>query len=196
MLKILDIGSGAQSVAALVFADEEKEITRLDANSDLAPDVVHDITTPLPESLIGQFDIVYCSHVMEHIDRIKVLPTLQYLSKALKDRGELWVVVPSLEWAAREIIRGHDGLHIQGHIFGGQNTPWDYHRTGFTLSGLRQSLEVAGLVIRKSYQSPFQIETTIDDQKKIFNCIQNVAVGARVDGFFEMWMKPKDEPQV
>lgn len=193
MLKILDIGSGAESVAAIVFRDEEKEITRLDANEDLHPDIVHDITTPLPESLLDQFDIVYCSHVMEHIDRIKVIPTLLNLSKALKDRGEIWVVVPSLEWGAREILNRRDGLHIQGLIFGGQNTPWDYHRTGFTLAGLRQSLEVIGLVIRKAYQSPFEIEVTIDEKQGIYHCIQNVCIGARVDGFFAM-LQNKDGP--
>jgi hypothetical protein len=180
MLKILDIGSGEKSIAAIVFAKEEKEITRLDANPDLNPDVVHDITTPLPENLVEQFDIVYCSHVIEHIDRMKVLQTLFYLSTALKNGGEMWVIVPSLEWAAREIMRGQDGIHIQGHIFGGQHTPWDLHRTGFTLKGLRQSMEVVGLVTRKAYQSPFEILVTIDGKETVHNCIQNVAIGARV----------------
>lgn len=197
MLKILDIGSGPESVAAIVFKDEEKEITRLDANADLNPDVVHDITTPLPAELCDRFDIVYCSHVMEHIDRLKVLPTLQNLSRALRDRGELWVVVPSLEWVAREILNGRDGLHIQGHIFGGQATPWDYHRVGFTLLGLRQSLEVVGLVTRKAYQSPFEIEVSINDQKHIYHCLQNVVIGARVDGFADLvaGKKPEVETQ-
>lgn len=185
MLRILDIGSGAESVAAVVFQDQEKEITRLDADELLKPDICHDITTPLPEELIEQFDIVYCSHVMEHIDRIKVLPTLLNISKALKDKGELWVIVPSMEWAAMEIIKHNDGFHIQAHIFGGQQNPWDYHRTGFTLGSLRQSMQIIGLVPRKAYQSPFQISVTHDGQGRLFDCLQNVVVAARVDGFFD-----------
>ena len=189
MLKILDIGSGESSVADKVFQDAEKEITRLDANADLNPDVVHDITTPLPDALLGQFDIVYCSHVMEHIDRTKVLSTMVNLSKGLKDRGEMWIVVPSLEWGAKEILNGRDGLQIQGLIFGGQQTPWDYHRVGFTLLGLRQCMEVIGLVVRKAYQSPFEIEANINGETIFYKCIQNVVIAARVDGFHQLMMR-------
>lgn len=178
-MKILDVGSGANSVAAQVFAHiEDKEIVRMDADESLKPDVLHDITQELPEHLHGQFDIVYVSHVMEHIDRIKVIQTLVYLSKALKNLGEMWVIVPSMEWGAQEILNGRDGLHIQGLIFGGQNTPWDYHRCGFTLSSLRTLFEIIGLVVRKAYQSPFGI--VMGDQE--VNCVQNVVIGARYDG--------------
>lgn len=176
-MKILDVGSGKESVAALVFTDVEKEIVRMDADEALAPDIVHDITTELPEHLHGQFDIVYVSHVLEHIDRLKVIQTLVYLSKALKNYGEMWVIVPSMEWAAQEILDQRDGLHIQGMIWGGQNTQWDYHRCGFTLHAMRQLFEIIGLVVRKAYQSPFGIVMGEHE----FTCAQNVVIGARYD---------------
>jgi hypothetical protein len=178
-MRILDVGSGKNSVAAQVFADvKDKEIVRMDADEALNPDILHDITQELPEHLLGQFDIVYVSHVMEHIDRIRVIQTLVYLSKALKNLGEMWVIVPSMEWGAQEILAGRDGLHIQGLIFGGQNTPWDYHRCGFTLSALRTLFDLIGLVVRKAYQSPFGIELG----ENVVNCVQNVVIGARYDG--------------
>lgn len=177
-MKILDIGSGVASVAALVFSDvKDKEIVRMDANESLKPDIVHDITTPLPENLLGQFDVVYVSHVLEHIDRLKVIQTLAFLSKALKNMGEMWVIVPSMEWAASEILHGRDGLHTQGMIWGGQNTEWDYHRCGFTLASLRQLFEILQLVVRKAYQSPFGIVMGENE----FKCVQNVVIGARYD---------------
>lgn len=178
-MKILDIGSGLESVASIVFSEiKDKEVVRLDADESLKPDIVHDVTKELPQELYGQFDVVYMSHVLEHIDRLSVISTLSNVSKALKNYGELWVIVPSMEWAAQEIGNHRDGLHIQGMIWGGQNTEWDYHRCGFTLYALRQLFEILGLVVRKAYQSPFGI--VMNGQE--FGCVQNVVIGAKYEG--------------
>ena len=72
-VRILDIGSGSESVAKIVFSHLDIEVTRLDGTPETNPDILHDITQPLPYNLIRQFDIVYISHVMEHIDRMKVI---------------------------------------------------------------------------------------------------------------------------
>ncbi len=177
-VKILDVGCGEASVAKVVFDWlEDKEITRLDGNPDAKPDILHDITEPLPEEYRNCFDIVYMSHVLEHIDRNKVINAFRYTASALKNMGEVWVVVPSLEWAASEILKKRDGIHVQGMIYGSQIAPLEFHRVGFTLLGLRQLMEVCGLLIRKAYQSPFEIH--LADQK--FACIQNVVVAIRYD---------------
>jgi len=176
MVKILDIGSGVASVASVVFDDiQDKQIVRADINPDLKPDVIFDITKPLPEELKGQFDIVYCSHMMEHIDRNKVFAAMDNLIAAAKDMGEIWVIVPSMEWAANEILRGRDGIHIQGHIFGGQSNEWEYHRSGFTLSALRFLFESRKILVRKAYQAPF----TLGYENREFQCVQNVVIGLK-----------------
>lgn len=177
-VKILDVGSGYESVAEQVFTwIEDKEIVRLDGNPAANPDVLHDITEPLPEELRSSFDIVYVSHILEHIDRMKVIDTFRNISGAVRNMGEVWVVVPSLEWAANEIINRREGIHVQGVLYGGQDHPLDYHRVGFTLASLRQMVELCGLIVRKSYQSPF---TTIFDNKS-YQCLQNVVIGMRYD---------------
>ena len=176
MVKILDIGSGVASVASVVFDDiQDKQIVRADVNPDLKPDVIFDITKSLPEELKGQFDIVYCSHMMEHIDRNKVFTAMDNLISAAKDMGEIWVIVPSMEWAANEILRGRDGIHIQGHIFGGQSNEWEYHRSGFTLSALRFLFESRKILVRKAYQAPF----TLGYENREFQCVQNVVIGLK-----------------
>ena len=144
-------------------------------SNDLKPDVIFDITKPLPEELKGQFDIVYCSHMMEHIDRNKVFAAMDNLIAAAKDMGEIWVIVPSMEWAANEILRGRDGIHIQGHIFGGQSNEWEYHRSGFTLSALRFLFESRKILVRKAYQAPF----TLGYENREFQCVQNVVIGLK-----------------
>jgi len=177
-VRILDVGCGSDSVAAKVFDwIEDKEVVRLDGNPDNNPEILHDITEPLPPELHNSFDIVYMSHVLEHIDRVKVIDTFRYVISAVKNLGEVWVIVPALEWAANEIIQKRDGIHVQGMIFGGQNAPLDYHRCGFTLFALRQLVEICGLLVRKAYQSPF----TISMENREWNCIQNVIVAIRYD---------------
>jgi cyclopropane fatty-acyl-phospholipid synthase-like methyltransferase len=178
-VKILDIGSGYGSLAETIFESiAEKEIVRMDADPEKKPDILHDITTPLPEELRGQFDLVLASHVMEHIGRDKVVDAFRHAISAVKNMGEVWILVPSLEWAANEIINLRDGLHVQGTIFGGQLDPFDVHQCGFTLASLRQMVELCGLIVRKAYQSPCTI--TVGGTE--YGSLQNIVIGARYDG--------------
>ncbi len=177
-LSILDIGSGPGSIAALVFKEDAGPIIRLDINTENHPDFVHDIANPLPAELRDRFDIVYASHVLEHIPRMKVVDVVRNLAKALRDGGELWMVVPSLEWIAQEIYRGRYDPIVLAFLYGAQNDEYDFHKCGFTIMGLRGLLKTAGLVERKAYQAPFTM--TIGDKE--FQAIQNVCIGARHDG--------------
>lgn len=176
-VKVLDIGSGSASVAAQVFSHLELDVTRMDADSNNKPDILHDITQPLPEELHGKFDIVYASHVLEHIDRNKVVGVFRNIIKAARNLGEIWILVPSMEWAANEIINRREGIHVQMNIFGGQQNEFDYHRCGFTLAALRQLAEISGLIVRKAYQSPF----TIVSEGREYPSLQNVLIAVRFD---------------
>lgn len=176
-VKILDVGSGPNSVAKTVFEHLETDVTRMDGNPENNPDILHDITEPLPDELKGKFDIVYISHVLEHIDRMKVIDVFRNVIQAARNLGEIWVIVPSFEWAANEIINRREGIHVQMNVFGGQAGPLDYHRCGFTLASLRQMVELSGLVVRKAYQSPFYIGFN----EKEYASLQNVVIAIRVD---------------
>jgi hypothetical protein len=184
MIRILDVGCGVGPESSAtdpnaVFSDvTDKEIVRLDANPDAHPDFIHDITQPLPEELRSAFDIVLCSHVMEHIRRPQVLDAFRNTISGVKNMGEVWFIVPSMEFAAGEILKHRDGASVQALIFGGQASDLDTHYCGYTLQALRFMVELCGLVVRKAYQAPFSIEV----DGKSHTCIQNIVVGARYDG--------------
>jgi hypothetical protein len=178
-IKILDIGSGPQSVASAIFSGiEDKEIVRLDASLDVNPEILHDITQPLPEELRSNFDLVLASHVMEHVERSRVVEAFRNAMSAVKNLGEVWIITPSLEWTANEVINKRDGVHVQALLYGTQDSSWDLHRCGFTLASLRQMVELCGLIVRKAYQSPF----TVMMNGREYQCIQNIVIGARYDG--------------
>lgn len=80
-------------------------------NYDLAPasPEVHpiDLSRPLPFE-DGIYDVVYSSHVLEHIDRSRVPALLGEFFRVLKPGGVVRVVVPDLEKVTREYLRQLD----------------------------------------------------------------------------------------
>lgn len=193
-MKVLDVGSGyeGESVAEIIFKDApDLNVVRMDIDPERKPDIIHDLLEPLPEEHHGAYDVVVASHVLEHIERDGVLVAVKNISKAVRMGGELWVMVPSLEWAADEIRRGRSGKHVQLSVFGGQWSPYDFHKSGFTLSNLRQLVEMAGFVTRKAYQSPFIVG--VDGES--WQVLQNVVIGLKVGEIVEVENdRPGDDP--
>lgn len=178
-LNILDVGSGPDSVARTVFDEHENELTvvRMDADPEVHPDYVQSITETFPSELHDRFDIVFCAHVLEHIERQGVIPAMQHLASAVKPGGELWIIVPSLEFVANDIyLRG--GLHpgIQPMLYGSQENEYQYHKCGFTLVNLRQLVAAVGLVPRKAYHAPFTI--TFEKGEDAV-ALQNICIGMK-----------------
>jgi len=168
-IKILDVGiadeqNTASNPTELFSQLGELEIETMDIDPEAEPTYVYDLMVPLPpdSDLIEKYDIVHCSHMLEHVNRNKVMTTITNLAKMVKVGGELWVIVPSMEWAAREIISNRESVYVQMMLYGGQNSEYDFHRVGFTLITLRQLLDAIGLVIRQAHQSIFSLVQIID----------------------------------
>jgi SAM-dependent methyltransferase len=171
-LKVLDAGSGYDQTPVKTFFPNST-ITRLDINKEVKPDIVHDLTKPFPKKYHGQFDVVFCSHILEHIDRLKVIEAMKYLATALKPGGEMWVLVPSLEWAAREILNHRNYTAVQGLLYGSQNDPWQYHKCAFTLPLLRDLMtKHGGLVVRQAFQSEIYL-----NYNPPIPAMQNIVIG-------------------
>jgi SAM-dependent methyltransferase len=123
--------------------------TRVDIDPACNPDIVASITD-LGE--IGQFDIVLCSHTLEHVYHHEVPIALSEFRRVLVDGGHAVILVPDLEDVkpTNEIIGEAPGLRITGLdlIYGlsscvAQSPHWA-HKTGFTRQTLRDALANAG----------------------------------------------------
>lgn len=140
-MKILDVGSGFHSRCKIDFPDDE--VTTLDIDPDAQADVVADaIAIPLDGAT---FDMVFASHILEHFGRNDLHKVLLEWRRVLKPGGELRIFVPSLRAIVKRVYeRKVVDWFIHAQIYGGQNSEWDTHKSGFFGPDLRYLLEAWG----------------------------------------------------
>lgn len=73
--------------------------------------------------------------------------TLLKYSKVLKEGGELHLFVPSLEWAADQILSEEPSKILLIHLFGEQTCGLDTYRSGFAMLDLRNLLPAVGIEV-------------------------------------------------
>lgn len=111
-------------------------------------DVHADVRGPLPFE-DGSVDLLYASHVLEHLATAEVPETLREWRRVLRPGGSLLVAVPDLDLVARHLVEFR-GWFTPPHnpwlglIYGGQKDEYDFHRTGFTAPWLAALLTEAG----------------------------------------------------
>ena len=80
--------------------------------------------------------IVYASHVMEHLAQKRFLSTLRGINRILCDGGKFYFSVPDLSILCRLFLSpdldGNQRLHVMRMMFGGQTDAYDFHHIGLT----------------------------------------------------------------
>lgn len=143
---LLHVGCGGDALPS--WLGEYKE-TRLDIDPCHKPHVVRDMRDV---SGVGSFDLIYCSHALEHLSPHEVVPTLTGWREILNEGGSVIVFVPDLEDVkATDDVLFHApagpicGLDlIYGYRKMLAEKPYMAHKTGFTRETLRQAFKEAG----------------------------------------------------
>jgi SAM-dependent methyltransferase len=149
--KIIDLGCG--QVATIM---KEGTPVRCDLSEYVNADYRCDVRA-LPFET-ESFDIAYSSHTLEHFSREAVPAVLGEWLRVLKKGGELRLVVPDLEFAAKEILAGKVDKNVMNVLYGGQDYRTNFHQTGFTKGTLIALLESKGLKINKVWtEKPFNL---------------------------------------
>jgi predicted SAM-dependent methyltransferase len=144
---VLEIGANKKPQARFIEAwnsEEKAKVLTLDVDEKMEPDILCD-AADMPPELYGKLDGLIASHVLEHFSYWKTNAVLEGWIKCLKDGGELHILVPSLEWAAREVLAENPSPAVYAQLFAGQVNQWDVHLTGFTMRKLRQLMDTLGL---------------------------------------------------
>ncbi len=96
----------------------------------------------------GEFDLIYGSHVLEHIPQFEMINTLAGFHRILKKDGVFLVSVPDLATLCRLFLSPDldkaARFHVMRMMFGGQVDAHDFHYVGLNEEILMDYLGNAG----------------------------------------------------
>jgi len=96
----------------------------------------------------GTLDAIRASHVLEHLPRAEVMPTLREWWRALRVGAELRVAVPDFDLIVNAYQSPQAGeLPVEAWLLGGQVDEDDQHRSLFNEQKLTQLLGLAGFEV-------------------------------------------------
>jgi SAM-dependent methyltransferase len=140
--KALDIGCGPID-RSNEFPDFD--LVRVDIREEVNPDYRCDVRN-LPFGG-AEFDLVFSSHVLEHISRDEWENTLNEWVRVLKPEGELILCLPNIEWAIEHRNEPENLDHVLNVFYGAQSNPYDFHYNGFWPERLKNHLTKLGFKI-------------------------------------------------
>jgi predicted SAM-dependent methyltransferase len=122
-------------------------------NVDIAPfpgvDVVSDVSIlPFADQSV---DLIYSSHVFEHIHRTKTIDVLKEWHRVLKVGGIIRLAVPDFQQCVSWYLNNGDLDTIQGLVCGGHKNDNDAHRALFDHKKMKRQLESAGFFDVRSW---------------------------------------------
>lgn len=168
---------GANQKPQAQFIDEWKgaKILTLDIDVKQNPDIRADAAS-MPVQLKGKLDGLLASHVLEHFSYWKTEQVLKGWIDCLKPEGTLHILVPSLEWAAREVLSERPSPAVYAQLFAGQVNEWDEHLTGFTMRGLRAIMERCGIQVHTARTGVYHLR--VGDLGE-FEALQHYIAGSK-----------------
>ena len=116
--------------------------TNVDIFTSCKADEYADVTS-LPYDK-ESFDLIYASHILEHVHRHMVVATLSHWRTILKPGGILRIAVPNFDAIASYYIRGRALDDVMGLLYGGQNYHLNRHTVAFNMETLSRELVRAG----------------------------------------------------
>jgi len=128
----------------------------------------------------AHYDAIFLGHYLQQKDRKEVPALLKEIRGALVEDGELWVTVPSLEYAALQILKDDNpSMDAFTALYGDDANP---HKCGFRLLELRLVLLNAGYEVRRAIQEPYKIRMNTQAGAQEILSMQNLVIGIRHDG--------------
>jgi predicted SAM-dependent methyltransferase len=127
---------------------------------------VHCVAWDLPY-LDNTVDEIWSSHLLEHLYKKQVAPTLKEWYRVLKTGGKLTVRVPDLEWCCNWWLSHQTMGWDLDIIYGGQSREGEAHHTGFNEKIMKDYLHEAKFRIIKMEELRTHGQKTLS-----FECIK------------------------
>lgn len=91
---------------------------------------------------------IWSSHMLEHIGKLEVVPTLKEWFRVLKSGGKLTIRVPDLTWCCQWWIDHQTIGWDMDILFGNQTREGEFHKTGFNREIMMDYLRKAGFNVK------------------------------------------------
>jgi hypothetical protein len=133
------------------------------------PDMEHKTENP-PE---GTYDVIWLNNLLQQAKREQVGEMLHFFFDHLNPGGEMYINVPSLEWATQQLASKDDPrLSAYIAIYGSKDEP---NLCGLTIHWLRAVCEHTGLRTMAAYSERVKMHLDTGDE----DSMQNIYVGAK-----------------
>jgi len=126
----------------------------------------------------GPFDYIVLDHVLQQADRGSVPKIIDFYKERLVGGGQLVLILPSLEWACKEIAKTDEPNPLAYIALYG--TDAEPHKSGMTMFWMRIVAEELGLVVIKAGGEWYKASLRIGDLEQEFQAQQNVLVATRM----------------
>lgn len=125
----------------------------------------HDMRNPLPYP-DNSVDWMQAHNVVEHFSRREWDGIRKDWYRVLKPNGFLWIKIPNMIAHARELIRKRDETGEWDSqnamaIFGGQQDEGQYHKQGFDVKKITDSLTEAGFKVLRCTETNLGIDIEV-----------------------------------
>ncbi len=134
----------------------------IDARKTNEADEVDDVKT-LSKYENNSINLIYASHLLEHMTRIEYTSVLTRWYKLLKNDGILRIAVPDIEQVFNHYAKYKDLRILRGLLWGGQTYGFNYHYCGWDFNTLKADLEKVGFKKVKKYDWRKTEHSHIDD---------------------------------
>ena len=108
-------------------------------------------------------DLIYASHVLEHIGRLEYKNTLKNWFNVIKNKGKLRISVPDLEKVFDHYNKNKNLKVLMGFLYGGQDYTYNYHYCGWDFTTLKDDLLETGFSFVEKYDWRKTEHSHIDD---------------------------------
>lgn len=139
-MKVLAIGENAQNFAREIFPDAQ----------------VH-TSTVKPGKDRKEYDSLLAYMCLHQVPYREAVETVKSWVNCLKKGGELTILVPSLEWAAVQILSKEKSPVLMVHLFGMQDKAEHYHSSAFTMLDLRSLCSLSGVAVTHASTGVYNI---------------------------------------
>jgi len=136
---VLELGCGSRP--ALVPPGVELVTTDITRSHGVKPAVLCDLSRRWPFR-DGVFDLVYSSHLLEHLAFSDVnYVVMPETYRVLKKGGKVEIIVPNIKRAAERLLKNENDGIAWSLIYGSLGDPRSYHKWGYTKTNMTKLLK-------------------------------------------------------